>query len=304
MAACWRMPRITTSSNFSRSLQNLIYKEFGSTRVELPVLGQGTWNMPESGAARKEAQRAIRRGIELGMVHLDTAEMYGSGRVEEIVAETIKGVTRERLFIATKVLPSNASYRGTLAAAERSLERLRCRYLDLFLLHWPGSHPLEETMRAFEALVEQGKTRFVGVSNFEAAEMIEAASYLRSTSLACNQVLYHLCERGIEHEVLPAARARGIAIVAYTPFGRGAFLRSRARRETLERIARKHEATVRQVALAFLTLDPAVFAIPKAASVEHVEENAGAAELRLDAGDVTAIDAAFPQGSPGPLATL
>ncbi len=261
--------------------------------------------MPESGAGGKEAQRAIRRGIELGMVHIDTAEMYGAGRVEELLGEAIRGIARERLFIATKVLPSNATYRGTLAAAERSLGRLGCEYVDLYLLHWPGSYPLEETMRAFEALVEQGKSRFVGVSNFETDEMVEAASYLRKVPLACNQVLYHFCERGIEHAVIPAAQARGIAVVAYTPFGRGSFLRSGAhRRETLERIARKHDATPRQAALAFLTRKKGLFAIPKAARVEHVEENADAGELRLDPDDIAAIDEAFPRGSPGPLATL
>ncbi len=277
---------------------------FGATGIELPVIGQGTWNMPESGSRRKEAQRAIRRGIELGMIHIDTAEMYGAGRVEELVGETIRGIPRERLFIATKVLPSNASYRGTLAAAERSLARLGCGYLDLYLLHWPGSHPLQETMRAFDTLVEQGKSRFVGVSNFEANEMIEAASYLQNTPLACNQVLYHLCERGAEHEVIPAARARGIAIVAYTPFGRGAFLRSSPRREILEQIAGKLGATPRQVALAFLTRGEGLFAIPKAARVDHVEENADAGRLQLHADDVATIDEAFPRGTPGALATL
>jgi diketogulonate reductase-like aldo/keto reductase len=280
------------------------YKRFGGTGIDLPVIGQGTWNMPETGARLEEARRAIRRGIELGMIHIDTAEMYGAGRVEELVGEITAGIPRERLFIATKVLPSNASYRGTLAAAERSLGRLRCDYLDLYLLHWPGTAPLEETMRAFEALVEQGKSRFVGVSNFEAAEMIEACSYLGKVPLACNQVLYHLCERGIENDVIPAARRRGIAIVAYTPFGRGSFLRSVRRREILEAVARKHDATARQAALAFLTREEAVFTIPKAARVEHVEENADAGELQLDAADVAAIDEAFPRGSPGPLATL
>lgn len=259
--------------------------------------------MPESGSRRKEAQRAIRRGIELGMVHIDTAEMYGAGRAEELVGETIRGIPRERLFIATKVLPSNASYRGTLAAAERSLARLGCGYLDLYLLHWPGAHPLQETMRAFDTLVEQGKSRFAGVSNFEADEMIEAASYLQNTPLACNQVLYHLCERGVEHEVIPAARARGIAIVAYTPFGRGTFLRSTRPREILERIGGKLGATPRQVALAFLTREEGLFAIPKAARVEHVEENADAGRLQLHPDDVAAIDEAFPRGTPGPLAT-
>ena len=270
----------------------------------LPVIGQGTWNMPESGAGRKEAQRAIARGVELGMTHIDTAEMYGAGRVEELVGEAIRPIAREKLFVATKVLPSNASYRETLAPAERSLRRLGTDYVDLYLLHWPGPHPLQETMRAFRRLIDDGKTRFAGVSNFEAGEMIEAASYLEGAPLACNQVLYHLCERTIEHELLPAAKRHGIAIVAYTPFGRGAFLRSARRRRIVETIAEKHGATVRQVALAFLTRDPAVFAIPKAGRVEHVEENSGAAQLRLDPEDLAAIDAVFPPAAPGPLATL
>lgn len=272
--------------------------------MDLPVIGQGTWNMPESGSARREAQRAIERGIELGMTHLDTAEMYGAGAVEEFLGEAIRGIPRERLFIATKVLPGNASYQGTLAAAQRSLERLRCEYLDLYLLHWPGSHPLEETMQALEALVQRGTTRFVGVSNFETDSMLEAASYLRAVPLACNQVLYHLGERGIEHELIPAAYQRGIAIVAYTPFGRGGFRRTAKGRGVLESVARKHAATPRQAALAFLTREQNVFAIPKAAQAAHVEENAAAGSLTLDAGDIAAIDEAFPRGRAGPLATL
>ena len=167
------------------------HKPFGTTGVDLPVMGQGTWNTPESGSARREAQRAIERGIELGMTHLDTAEMYGAGAVEQFLGEAIRAIPREKLFITTKVLPSNASYQGTLDAAQRSLERLRCDYLDLDLLHWPGSYPLEETMQALEALVERGTTRFVGVSNFETDSMLEAASYLRAVPLACNQVLTH-----------------------------------------------------------------------------------------------------------------
>jgi diketogulonate reductase-like aldo/keto reductase len=281
------------------------FKPFGKTGVELPVIGQGTWNMPESGARLREAQRAIRRGIELGMVHLDTAEMYGAGRVEELLGETIQGIPREKLFITTKVLPSNASYRGTLAAAEASLRRLGCEYVDLYLLHWPGSHPLRETMRAFNTLLEQGKTRFVGVSNFEADGMLDAASYLQNARLACNQVLYHLSQRGIEHELIPVARRQEIAIVGYTPFGRGAFLQAGARRrESLERVAGKHGATVRQVALAFLSREPELFVIPKASRVEHVEENAAAGELELDADDVAEIDQSFTRGEPGPLEML
>ncbi|MGC1336380.1 MAG: aldo/keto reductase [Candidatus Cybelea sp.] len=280
------------------------HKPFGTTGVDLPAIGQGTWNMPGSGSARREAQRAIERGIELGMTHLDTAEMYGAGGVEEFLGEAIRGIPRERLFIATKVLPGNASYQGTLAAAQRSLERLRCEYLDLYLLHWPGSHPLEETMQALEALVQRGTTRFVGVSNFETDSMLEASSYLRAVPLACNQVLYHLGERGIEHELIPAAYQRGIAIVAYTPFGRGGFLRTAKGRGVLESVARKHGATPRQAALAFLTREQNVFAIPKAAQAAHVEENAAAGSLTLDAGDIAAIDEAFPRGRTGPLATL
>jgi diketogulonate reductase-like aldo/keto reductase len=279
------------------------HKAFGSTGVEVAVIGQGTWNMPESGARVRAAREAIRRGIELGMNHLDTAEMYGSGSVEQLLGDAIAGIPRRDLFITTKVLPGNASFRGTLAAAECSLARLRCDYVDLYLIHWSGSHPLEETMRALEALVEQGKSRFVGVSNFDAGEMIEAESYLRNVPLACNQVLYNLGARGVEHRVLPAARERGIAVVAYTPFGRGGFLRSPGR-DVLERIARKHAATPRQVALAFITRDEAVFTIPKAARVEHVEENAAAAALELDSSDVAAIDAAFPRGAAGPLEML
>ncbi|HEY6325164.1 MAG TPA: aldo/keto reductase [Candidatus Cybelea sp.] len=279
-------------------------RAFGRTGVDLPTIGQGTWDMPETGTRSHEAQRAIRRGLELGMTHIDTAEMYGSGRVEALIGAALRGMRRDRYFIATKVLPANASYRGTRAAAEGSIGRLGCGYLDLLLLHWPGSHPLEDTMRAFDDLVEQGKVRFVGVSNFEPEEMLKAESHLRAP-LACNQVYYNLNERGIEHRLVPLAHERGIAIVAYTPFGRGQFLRSGGpARDVLEGTARKHGTTVHQVALAFLTREAHVFAIPKAASVAHVEENAAAGALELEPADLAAIDAAFPRGRAGPLATI
>ena len=176
-----------------------------------------------------EAKQAIRRGVELGMTHLDTAEMYGSGRVEELLGDAIEGIPRERIFVTSKVLPSNARYDATLKACEKSLKRMRLEYFDLYLLHWPSNHPLEETMRALETLVEQGKTRFIGVSNFDVDEMNEAASYLRNVPLACNQVLYHLHERGVEHALIPEARKRNVAIVAYTPFGRGQFPRAESK---------------------------------------------------------------------------
>jgi aryl-alcohol dehydrogenase-like predicted oxidoreductase len=154
-------------------------KPFGPAGVKVPVIGQGTWNLPESGAARDEGVRALHRGIELGMTHIDTAEMYGSGAVETILGEALQAVPREKLFVTTKVLPSNASYKGTIAACEASLRRLRMEYVDLYLLHWPGSHPLEETMRALEALVAMGKARFIGVSNFDLDELQEAQGYPR-----------------------------------------------------------------------------------------------------------------------------
>jgi len=280
-------------------------KQFGPTGRMLPVIGQGTWDLPERGAGRKEAIAAIRRGIELGMTHLDTAEMYGSGRVEEMLGEAIAGLPREELFVTSKVVPNHATYDGTIAACEGSLRRLKIEYLDLYLLHWPGEHPLERTMAALEELVRQGKTRFVGVSNFDADEMLEAASYLRSVPLACNQVLYHLRERGAERRVLPAARKANVALVAYTPFGRGAFPREEARPNgVLGRIASKYKTTPRAVILAFLTREPDLFTIPKASNVEHVEENARAGTLQLDGGDIAAIDAAFPLGRDAPLAML
>jgi diketogulonate reductase-like aldo/keto reductase len=260
--------------------------------------------MPESGAALDQAVRALQRGIELGMTHIDTAEMYGSGRVEEIVGKALRRFNRKDFFMTTKVLPANASYKGTIGACERSLRRLNLEYVDLYLLHWPTSHPLEETMRALETLVERGKTRFVGVSNFDVDQVREAASYLRSAPLASDQVLYHLNERTAEARLVPYCAHRDIAIVAYTPFGRGRFPRRDAAPDgLLGRIAAKHAKTVRQVILNFLTRAPNVFAIPKASHLEHVEENAGALGWSLDAQDVAAIDAVFPVHD-GPLASL
>lgn len=280
-------------------------KRFGKTGVDLPVIGQGTWDIPERGAAAREAIATIRRGIELGMTHLDTAEMYGAGRVEEILGEAIAGVSRSSIFVASKVLPSNASFKGTIRACDASLKRLGLEYLDLYLLHWPGEHPLEETMSALERLVEDGKTRFIGVSNFDVQDMQRARGYLRSAPLACNQVLYHLRERGIERRLVPAALKEGVALVAYTPFGREEFPRKEARPDgVLGRIAAKHGTTPRAVILAFLTREPEVFTIPKASTVAHVEENAQAGSLVLDARELAAIDDAFPVGPDAPLAVL
>lgn len=276
-------------------------KPFGRTGRDVAVIGQGTWDVPESGTRAEEAKRALRRGIELGMTHLDTAEMYGAGGAERLLGDAIAGLDRDALFIASKVLPSNASYDGVIRACERSLKRMKLSHFDLYMLHWPSEVPLEETMRGLAALVEQGKARYVGVSNFDVDEMLEAQRLLGNVPLSCNQVLYHLRERGIEHRLQPEAEKAGIPIVAYTPFGRGRFPRGTG---VLEKIAEKHAVTARQLILAFLTRASNVFTIPKASRVEHVEENAGAGDLVLDASDVDAIDAAFPRGDEAPLATL
>lgn len=279
-------------------------KMFGPTGVAVPVIGQGTWDIPESGSRRENAIKALRRGIELGMTHIDTAEMYGNGRVEEIVGEAIAGLDRTALFLTSKVLPSNASYRGTITACERTLRRMRTDYVDLFLLHWPSSHPLEKTMRALETLVAQGKARFIGVSNFDVDEVKAAQSHLRDVPLACDQVLHHLRERTAESKLIPYCDEQRIAVVGYTPFGRGRFPRKEAEPAgVLGVLGAKYGKTVRQVILNVLTRERNAFAIPKASSVEHVEENAGAAGWALEEEDVAAIDAAFPVHH-GPLATL
>ncbi|HEV3088781.1 MAG TPA: aldo/keto reductase [Candidatus Elarobacter sp.] len=271
----------------------MIARPFDSTGRDVPVIGQGTWNIPARGERAEETKRALRRGIELGMVHVDTAEMYGDGASEKLIGEAIQGLPREQLFLVSKVLPSNARYDATIRACEATLKRMRVDYLDCYLLHWRGGVPLGETMRALEKLVQDGKTRALGVSNFEVGDLEEARVALDREPIACNQVLYNLGERSVEEHEFPYCREHGIAIVGYTPFGRGDWT-DRPGAHAIEEIARKHGATARQVILAFLTRDPIAFTIPKASSVAHTEENAAAGDLRLDASDLAAIDAAFP----------
>ncbi len=271
----------------------MISRPFGATGRNVPIIGQGTWNTPTRGASAEEAKRALRRGVEVGMVHIDTAEMYGDGASERLIGEAIRGLPREQLYLVSKVLPSNASYDGTIAACERSLDRMGVDDLDCYLLHWRGSVPLRETMRALEALVAAGKIRSLGVSNFEVADLEEARAALEREPLACNQVLYHITERTVEEHELSYCREHDIALVAYTPFGRGDW-EDRPGAHVLERIAQRHGATPRQVILAFLTREPDTFAIPKASTLAHVEENAGAGDLRLDAAEIAEIDHAFP----------
>ena len=267
------------------------------TRHLVAPVGQGSWKIEDSSASAAVA--ALRRGLDLGLTHIDTAEMYGSGSAEKVIAEAITG-RRDEVFLVSKVLPGNASKRGTLAACEKSLARLRTDRLDCYLLHWRGAHPLQETIEAFDTLVRAGKILSWGVSNFDVADLEEIAAIAGAGHPACNQVLYHLQERAIEHAVLPWCQKHGTAVVAYTPFGqsRTAFDARTAQGKVLEEIAEAHQATARQVALRFLLRHREVFVIPKASSIAHVTENAGAAALELSAAELARIDAAFPRGRP------
>jgi diketogulonate reductase-like aldo/keto reductase len=272
-------------------------RQFGTTRREVSSVGQGSWRSEETSA--RDAIGAMRRGLDLGMTHIDTAEMYGSGAAERIIAKAIDG-RRDDVFLVSKVLPSHASRRGTIEACEKSLARLGTDHLDCYLLHWRGSYPLEETVAAFEALAASGKILSWGVSNFDVDDLEEIAAIAGAGSPACNQVLYHLEERAIEHGVLPWCMERGIAVVAYTPFGQShaTFDPKRASGRVLSEIAAAHAATSRQVALAFLLRHPNAFVIPKAARIDHVEENASAAALVLTGPEIAAIEAVFPAGKP------
>jgi diketogulonate reductase-like aldo/keto reductase len=255
------------------------------------------------GADRPRAVAALRRGLDLGMTHIDTAEMYGSGRVEEIVGEALAG-RRDSVYLVSKVLPQNAGFADAQKACERSLSRLRTDHLDLYLLHWPASVPIEETIRAFQKLKKSGKIRAYGVSNFDVLEMDAAVRAAGPGEIACNQVLYHLEERTIEHSLLPWCQERGISVVAYSPLGQGKFpSASSPAGRVLDELARSAGTSPYTLALAYLIREKPVFAIPKAAGIPHVEENARAAELPLSAAMVETIEKAFPRGRWRGLAT-
>jgi len=262
--------------------------------VEVPVIGQGTWMIEGSREKELRAVEALRAGLDLGLTHVDSAEMYGSGRAEQLAAKAIAG-RRDQVFLVSKVLPSNASYEGTLRACERSLKNLETDYLDLYLLHWEGSYPLAETMRAMEKLIDDGLIRFTGVSNFDVREVKAAQAALRNHRLAANQVLYHLENRGIERKLIPYCQQHEIAVVAYSPFGHGSFPRPNSPGgKVLQAVADRHQRTPRQVVLNFLTRLPQLFTIPKAGDPSHTRENAGGAGWSLTEEDVAAIDRAFP----------
>jgi len=265
---------------------------FGKTGENVSVIGQGTWYLDHGD--RKRAIAALQRGLDLGMSHIDTAEMYGDA--ELVIADAIAG-RRDDVFLVSKVLPSNASRRGTITACERSLKRLKTDHLDCYLLHWRGSYDLEDTVAAFEELVKSGKIKSWGVSNFDADDLDEILEVSGEGKIACNQVLYHLKERAIEHAVIPWCERHGVAVVAYSPFGHDDFPDERSKGGALlARIAETRRATPRQVALSFLTRATTVVAIPKASSAEHAGENAAAGDLVLTKEEISALDAAFPRG--------
>lgn len=268
------------------------HQKFGKNGPDVSVIGQGTWYLDRGD--RKAAVAALKRGIDLGMTHIDTAEMYGDA--ELVIAEAIAG-QRDNLFLVSKVLPSNASRRGTITACERSLKRLKTDRLDCYLLHWRGSYPFEETVAAFDELKAAGKIRSWGVSNFDVDDLDELLDVAGEGAIACNQVLYHLQERAIEHAVIPWCEQHGVAVVAYSPFGHDDFPSARSKGgEVLQKIADAHKATARQVALAFLTRAASVLAIPKASSAEHAADNAAAGNLKLSDQEIAALDKAFPRG--------
>lgn len=264
-------------------------RPFGSTKREVAVIGQGTWYGESDN--RASAVAALRKGLDLGMNHIDTAEMYLSGVAEEWIAEAIAG-RRHEVFLVSKVLPQNASRKGTIAACEASLARLNTEHLDSYLLHWRGKHPLEDTIAAFEQLQSDGKILSWGVSNFDVPD-------IRGTRPVCDQVLYHLKERAIEHAVIPFCEKHGIAVVAYSPFGYASFPKAHTPGgRLLKQIAEAHNATPRQVALRFLLRWPSLFVIPKAISLGHVAENAAAGDLQITQDEIEKIDKAFPLRAP------
>jgi len=266
----------------------------------VPVLGQGTWHLAEDPRRREDEIAALRLGLDLGMTLIDTAEMYGDGAAEELVGEAIAD-RRDEVFLVSKVLPQHATVRGTIRACEASLQRLGTATLDLYLLHWRGSLPLEGTLAGFGELVRAGKIRYWGVSNFDVSDMEELTGLLGGEEVATDQVLYNPARRGIEWDLLPWCRQRGLPIMAYSPIEQGRLLDHPA----IRAVATRHGATPAQVTLAWVLRLDGVIAIPQAGRPKHVKENRGAIELRLTKRDLAEIDRAFPPpDGPRPLEML
>ncbi len=266
---------------------------FGPTGRNVPVIGLGTWHLDD--AEPKAAESALHAGLEHGMLHVDTAEYYGAA-VERIVGRVV-AARRKEIFLVSKIMPHDATRLGTVATCEKDLARIGTDYLDCYLIHWPGSHPLEDSIEGLEDLLEAGKIRAWGVSNFDEQLLAQVLKIAGPDRLACNQVLYHLRERNIEHQVIPWCEEHGVAVVGYTPFGEGKFPPPGEGGRVLQELAQKHRKTPRQIALAFLTRRPSLFAIPKSSNAEHVRENAGAGDFALEASDIAAIEKAFPLGA-------
>jgi diketogulonate reductase-like aldo/keto reductase len=268
---------------------------------QIPVLGQGTWGLGEDPMRREEELTALRLGLDLEMTLIDTAEMYGDGAAERLVGDAVFG-RRDDVFLVTKVLPENADRAGAIQACERSLHRLRTDHIDLYLLHWPGPVPIDETVEAFTLLQQQGKIRFWGVSNFDTTDLLEVTAVPNGHSVQTDQVLYNLARRGIEWDLLPACQRSGLTIMAYAPFDhRGTVLRH----PTVIAVAERHGVTPAQVALAWVIRQDGVNTIPRAASPEHTAENRGALHVRLTVEDFADLDRAFPPpDGPGPIEVL
>ncbi|MBD2577116.1 aldo/keto reductase [Oscillatoria sp. FACHB-1406] len=256
---------------------------------KIPILGQGTWRMGEKASQQQTEIEALRFGIDLGMTLIDTAEMYGEGGAEKIVAKAIAGC-RDRIYLVSKFYPHNASYQGVLRACDRSLSRLETDYLDLYLLHWRGSTPLSETLEALQYLQQSGKILDYGVSNFDTDDMEEALALAGGSALATDQVLYNLMRRGIEWDLLPWCRQRKIPIMAYCPLEQGAFVRHSG----LQAIATKYNATPTQIALSWLLHQDNVISIPKSSNRDRLLENYSALELQLTPADIQQLDRIFP----------
>ncbi|MBC7972120.1 MAG: aldo/keto reductase [Verrucomicrobia bacterium] len=266
----------------------------------VPVLGMGTWRMGENSSNRQTEINALRHGLDLGLSLIDTAEMYGEGGAEEVIAPAIAN-RRSEVFLVSKVYPHNASKKGAIAACERSLKRLQTDYLDLYLLHWRGSVPLAETLDAFQTLRQAGKICSYGVSNFDTEDMQEAIHLKGGNTIATNQVLYNLMRRGIELNLLPWCRQQGIPIMAYSPIEQGRLLNN----QTLKAVAQNRGVTAAQVAIAWLLHQKDVIVIPKSSRIEHVEQNRAALDLKLTAEELAALNAAFPPPTkPVPLEML
>ena len=275
----------------------MIKRKFGYTNIDVPIIGQGTWMI--EGTNHRDTYNltieSLQLGLDLGMNHIDTAEMYGNGMVEELVGRAIAG-RREEVFLVSKVLPSNASYYDTLRACERSLKRLKTDWLDMYLLHWPSTnHPIYETMRAMETLVKEGLVKFIGVSNFDLEHLKEAERVLQNERIACNQVMYNLNSRGIEKSLLPYCNRKGISVVGYAPFGHGNFPSSNSDGgQVLVKIAERHQKTPHQVVLNFIVNHINIFTIPKTSRPQRVKENSDSVGWNLTKDDIVDINRVFP----------